>query len=325
MISHVINVIKEGEIDALVMPWVNMPVAYLLVVREVTATIEDGALGGESDPNDYDEIVTTKEAETIDAFSSWVIHTKMKTAHQGEGINMMTQAFHIEDGSLPQGLTVQNTYTKIQSSSKNIAVVVRNSTAYSQTLRKKAPVARAVAVTQMPEFPVKISSTKASEVDHGHQVPKLTMKQRQEKLLKELDLSSLESWPPELAAAAQSLLAEYHHIFSLEPGELGCTHSMTHMIKVTDDTPFKEQFRQIPPSLVAEVHTLLQEMLDSGAICNINAVVLVWKKDGALHVCIDFQCLNAHTKKDSYLLPRIQEALESSVSAGYFSCLDLKV
>ena len=70
-------------------------------------------------------------------------------------------------------------------------------------------------------------------------------------------------------------------------------------------------------------------MLESGAIrpsqsawCN--AVVLVWKKDGGLHFCIDFCCLNAHTKKDSYTLPRIQEVLESLVGTGPFSCLDLK-
>ena len=42
--------------------------AYLLAVRQATATVEDGALSEESDPND-DEIVTTKETETIDAFS----------------------------------------------------------------------------------------------------------------------------------------------------------------------------------------------------------------------------------------------------------------
>ena len=69
--------------------------------------------------------------------------------------------------------------------------------------------------------------------------------------------------------------------------------------------------------------------MDSGMICPsqsmwCNAVVSVQKKDRGLHFCIDFQCLNAHTKKDSYPLPRIQEALESLVSAGYFSCLDLK-
>ena len=65
--------------------------AYLLVVQWATATIEDGK-PEKSDPSDYDEIITTKESETIGAFPSQVIHAKMKTAHRGEGINMMTQA-----------------------------------------------------------------------------------------------------------------------------------------------------------------------------------------------------------------------------------------
>ena len=51
--------------------------------------------------------------------------------------------------------------------------------------------------------------------------------------------------------------------------------------------------------------------------------MLVRKKDGGLHFCIDFCHLNAHTKKDSYSLLRIQEVLESLVGAGHFSCLDL--
>ena len=53
-------------------------------------------------------------------------------------------------------------------------------------------------------------------------------------------------------------------------------------------------------------------------------MVLVQKKDGGLHFCIDFHHLNACMKKDSYPLPRIQEALESLVGTGHFSCLDLK-
>ena len=160
-------------------------------------------------------------------------------------------------------------------------------------------------------------------------MPMLTVKQLQEKLFEELDLSKFESWPPELASATLSLLAKYHDVFSLEPSELGCTHLTKHVIKVTDDTPFKEQCRQIALQLVEEAKMHLQEMLDSGVICpsqNVwcNVVVLVWKKDRGLHFCIDFWCLNTNTKKDSYPLPRIQEALESLVGAGYFSCLDLK-
>ena len=50
-------------------------------------------------------------------------------------------------------------------------------------------------------------------------------------------------WTPELVDAAHWLLAKFHDVFSLDPAELGCTHSTEHIIKVTDDTPFKEQFR----------------------------------------------------------------------------------
>ena len=154
-ISHVINIIKDKEIDALLIPWLNAWVAYLLAVQWSTATIEDGK-PEESDPSDYDEIVTTKESKTIDAFSSQVIHAKMKTAHRGEGINVMTQALCVEDGSLPQGPMVQNAYMEIHSASKNVTVVVRNSTACPQTLKKKTQVARAVMVIWIPELPVQI-------------------------------------------------------------------------------------------------------------------------------------------------------------------------
>ena len=70
-------------------------------------------------------------------------------------------------------------------------------------------------------------------------------------------------------------------------------------------------------------------MLDGGAIrpsqsawCN--TMVLIRKKDGGLRFCIDFQQLNARTKKDSYPLPRMQETMESLVGALFFSTMDLK-
>ena len=73
-----------------------------------------------------------------------------------------------------------------------------------------------------------------------------------------------------------------------------------------------------------------KEILDVDTICPsqspwCKAIMLVRKKDGGLHFCIDFCKLNVRTKKDSYLLSCIQEAIESLVGAGYFSCLDLKV
>ena len=70
-------------------------------------------------------------------------------------------------------------------------------------------------------------------------------------------------------------------------------------------------------------------MLEAGAIhlsqspwCNM--VILVQKKNGTLHFCVDFRHLNARMKKDSYPLPRIQEALESMVGSAHFSSMDFK-
>ena len=200
--------------------------------------------------------------------------------------------------------------------------------AYPQTLNKKTPVARTVATTAVPGLPDESMLPEGVDKLQDLHTPKLTIRQRQGKLFKELDLSGLESWPPELVDSAQQLLAKYHDMFSLEPTKLGCTHSTKHVMKVADDMPFKKQFRQIPLPLVEEVHNHLQEMLDLDAIQTsqsawCNAVVLV-RKDGNLCFCIDFHHLNACKKKDSYPLPRIQEALESLVGAGHFSSLDLK-
>ena len=71
---------------------------------------------------------------------------------------------------------VQNTYTELCSGSKNVTVVVRNSTAYPQTLRRKTPVVRAAMVTQVPEPPVQTGLTEALKEDHGHQTSMLTVK-----------------------------------------------------------------------------------------------------------------------------------------------------
>ena len=123
------------------------------------------------------------------------------------------------------------------------------------------------------------------------------------------------------------LLMEYHDIFSLDNNELGCASQVKHNIKVTDNEPFKEQFRCILPLLLEEVRTHVNDMLQAGAIrpssslwCS--TVVLVQKKDGGLRFCIDFRKLNVRTKKDSYPLPHIQETLESLEGSHIFSSFD---
>ena len=155
-ISHIVNVMKEKEIDALSMPGVNARVSHLLSMHWAAAAVLEDQTLESADPNGYDEVVFTRNEEAIETFSSWVISFKAKKAYMGECINIMTQVLQIEDGTLPQGLTVQNMYTELQKGSKYVVMVIRNSTAYPQMLWKKAPVARAMAATTVPEIPPEI-------------------------------------------------------------------------------------------------------------------------------------------------------------------------
>ena len=129
-------------------------------------------------------------------------------------------------------------------------------------------------------------------------------------------MDGLAQWSPENAAAARELVLAYHDVFALESNELGCTSAIEHEICIENSKPFKERFWHIPRPLLEEVRASLRDMLEAGVICSsqspwCNVVVLVRKKDGTLHFCVDFRCLNTRTKKDSYPLPHIQEALES--------------
>ena len=130
----------------------------------------------------------------------------------------------------------------------------------------------------------------------------MSIKQRKEMLLQQLDLSELERWSGANHTSADALLTEFHAIFSLQPGELRCTSLAKHEIQVIDDEPFKERFQRIPPPIVEEVRAHMKEMLQAGTIHPIqspwcNAVVLVWKKGGDLHFCIDLCKLNVRTKR----------------------------
>lgn len=55
-----------------------------------------------------------------------------------------------------------------------------------------------------------------------------------------------------------------------------------------------------------------------------SSMVLVKKKDGTMHMCIDYQDLNKTTIKNRYLIPRIDELLDELHGAVYFTKIDLR-
>ena len=93
---------------------------------------------------------------------------------------------------------------ELKKCSKNAVVVMQNSTNYTQTrlIKEKSPVARAVAATVVPELPAETRLPEGADKPQDPQTHKLTIRQRQGKLFKELDLSGLKLWPPELVDSA---------------------------------------------------------------------------------------------------------------------------
>ena len=254
----------------------------------------------------------------------------------GHRLNVMMQAPYPDDkADLPNGLYVMRTYTELKDGSWSVSVVLQNLTTRPIHLAQGWVVGRVVATNAVPDAqcsPDLLKKLDDEDPDRPEPV-KLSTQQRQDLLLttlqKDSGLDHLKEWPPDLARKVVALLVEFHHVFSLEPNEIGCTEATEHIIELMKDEPFKERFRRIAPPLVDEVCQHIQEMLDGGAIrpsqllwCN--AVVLVRKNDGLLRFCINFRRLNAQTKKDAYALPHMQETMESMVGARHFSCMGLK-
>ena len=205
-----------------------------------------------------------------------------------------------------------------------VPIVLCNTTGSPIHLMKGQKIARVQATNKVPQPCLKLGTLESLKAPEDPK-PTLSVEECQEKLMATLDLSGLDKWPEEKAKHTHELLMEYHDIFSLDDKELGCASQVKHNIKVTNDEPF----RHILPPLLEEVRTHVNDMLQARAIrpssspwCNV--VILVQKKDGGLHFCIDFRKLNVRTMKDSYPLPCIQETLESLEGSHIFSSFDFK-
>ena len=67
-IGCVVNVMREAEMDALAMPWVNARVTHLLAVHRMMPMEVGDDQEEKFDPNDDDPLMYTQKAETLGPF-----------------------------------------------------------------------------------------------------------------------------------------------------------------------------------------------------------------------------------------------------------------
>ena len=318
---RVMEVIKASEISKLAVPWASSQVSWLM--RDVQAKLAQVVVNDVANkpivPLHVDEVVRVTSKCTVPPFGHKAIHGKVNLILHGYKMNVMTHGLEKRSPSLPLGTDVQTVYATLADGSNRVTVVLRNNTRDWLEIKKGVPITRMVATNEVPKV------TNLFSAEQTKEQPTLTEAERQDLLLKKLDLWGLEAWPEDQAGKARSLLKEYHDIFSLEKCDMGHTNTTKHKIalKDPDTSPFKEHFCGILPPQLDKVREHLKLMLDAGVIRPSNspwsnAVVLVRKKDGSLHFCIDFRKLNSLTVKDSQPLPCICEALESLTGAAHY-------
>ena len=233
--------------------------------RDVTAKLGQVVINNVANkpitPLDVDKVVRVASKCTVPPFGH-VIHGKVNLVLHGCRLNVMTHGLEKRSPSLPLGIDVQTAYTTLANGSHRVSVVLRNNTQDWLEIKKGVPIARMVTANAIPKV------THILPAEKPHKQSTLTEAERQELLLKKLDLTGLDASPKEQAEKARSLLKEYHDIFSLEKHDTGHTKAtkLKIVLKDPDTPPFKERFCRIPPSQLDEVRAHLKMTLDAGVI-----------------------------------------------------------
>ena len=125
-----------------------------------------------------------------------------------------------------------------------------------------------------------------------------------------------------------ALLTEFSDVFACSADNLGRTSTVKHEIHTNESKPIRQNPRRLPISQRAVAEAEIENMLKRGVIEPSSSpwaspIVLVRKKDGTTHFCVDYRRLNSVTVKNSYPLPRIDDSINALSGSSWFSTLDL--
>ena len=124
---------------------------------------------------------------------------------------------------------------------------------------------------------------------------------------------------------AVDLVLEFADIFVGPDGEVGFSDKIRHRVDMPSAKPIK-----ISPRKKSEecITTEVKKLHQDGKVVPSQSpfgapVILLRKKDGTLHFCIDYRQVNDMKKKDPYPLPRIEEYSDTLNGIKFFSTMDL--
>src|SRR5260221_1335824 len=145
------------------------------------------------------------------------------------------------------------------------------------------------------------------------------------------DLNPLQVAATEILDSIPAEYHEFHDIFSGEKaGTLALHRPYDLQINVEEGAkPIHRPIYSLSPPELAALREFLKEHTRNGFICPSKSpwgspILFIKKKDGSLHLCMDFRALNRVTEKDHYPPPLISDLLTSPAPARIYSKIDLK-
>ncbi|KAJ8359452.1 hypothetical protein SKAU_G00159770 [Synaphobranchus kaupii] len=127
----------------------------------------------------------------------------------------------------------------------------------------------------------------------------------------------------------KSLLDGNADLFAVRDEDCTQTELVQHTINTDTAQPIRLRLHRMSPAKRLVAEEKVKEMAAAGVIEPSDSpwaapAVLVQKNSGEWRFCVDYRRLNSSTTKDSYPLPRIDEALDHISGSSWFSSLDLR-
>ncbi|GFX64750.1 retrovirus-related Pol polyprotein from transposon 17.6 [Trichonephila clavipes] len=141
-----------------------------------------------------------------------------------------------------------------------------------------------------------------------------------ENLQEELDLRHVEN---------RQIKKELEKLIQVYKPEKTASTDVTMRIILKDEEPVCQPPRRLAFTERQEVNKQIEEWLNEGIIRPSSSeygspIVMVKKKDGSSKMCIDYRKLNQKLVKDKFLLPLIEDVLDTLQDAKVYSTLDLR-
>ena len=228
--------------------------------------------------------ICTTQKVTIPPFQT--VNIKANAGVKGHCMKVHVLTEPVLGPQLPAAVVPIATYGELHLGSSRVPVCLSNMSTHAMEIPAKTVVGQVIPANQIPlvVHPTRTAKATAKIAPKGW-------------VLEALDLQGLKEWLESEQRQVRELLLKWEHLFAHSDLDLGKTALIKHKIPLTEQTPFKERYRHIPPHMYNDVRAHIQEMLEIGAIHKshslwASAVVLVQKKDGGLRFCIDLRKLN---------------------------------